>query len=251
MGARDLHFDERTNGLLPIRTAARLREDILRCQDGDYLGSEDELVAKYGVSHPTFRQTARMLELEQLLSVRRGPGGGYYARSPVVSLVARSVATYLRAQNVSPDQLFRSARTAGQAIARAAAGSTDAAGRQRLADVRAQVAGLDPNICSADDLMRVQEQVRVAMSALAHDPVNELLLAALDHVADEAVRAMLPRSDAAFRAKHLQLRLLLIDAILAREPDLAEMIFARSVDLALENLHPPAAHEDTAARDDR
>src|ERR1700683_4326848 len=89
------------NELLPVRTAAKIREAILRRKEGDYLGSEEDLIARYGVSQPTLRQTARLLEQEQLLSVRRGQGGGYYVRRPIISVVARAAASYLRAQHVT------------------------------------------------------------------------------------------------------------------------------------------------------
>jgi len=46
------------------RAAHALREDILAREDGELLGSEDELMERLGVSRPTLRQAARLLEHE-------------------------------------------------------------------------------------------------------------------------------------------------------------------------------------------
>ena len=72
----------------PIDTAAdQLREILLRQQEGEMIGSEDDLVARLGVSRVTVRQAARLLEREGVLRVRRGINGGYFASRPSVELV--------------------------------------------------------------------------------------------------------------------------------------------------------------------
>lgn len=63
-----------------ITTAASaLREIIWSAAEGQLLGSEEDLTAMLGVSRPTVRQVARLLEREGLLKVRRGVNGGYFA----------------------------------------------------------------------------------------------------------------------------------------------------------------------------
>jgi len=47
------------------RAAQQLRQEILECGEGTLLGSEDELMKQFGISRPTLRQTARLLEHEQ------------------------------------------------------------------------------------------------------------------------------------------------------------------------------------------
>jgi DNA-binding FadR family transcriptional regulator len=82
-----------------IVLARALRREILsKDEPNAFLGSEDELASRFGVSKPTFRQAARLLEFEELITVRRGPGGGYFARTPGASVLTHAAATYLVAR---------------------------------------------------------------------------------------------------------------------------------------------------------
>src|SRR5579875_2092955 len=79
------------------RATTVLRNDLLRIDaDGVFVGSEDTLQARLGVSRPTLRQVARILESEQLLTVRRGVTGGFFSRKPSAQVVADMASVYLR-----------------------------------------------------------------------------------------------------------------------------------------------------------
>lgn len=66
-------------------TARLLAALSLATGAGDFLGAEDELLARLGVSRPTLRQAAKIVENERLISVRRGTKGGLYAARPDVA----------------------------------------------------------------------------------------------------------------------------------------------------------------------
>jgi len=84
----------------------QLRRRILSIEGEDaFLGSEEELMAELGVSRPTFRQAARLLEHERLLKIRRGSGGGFFARAPTVGAVAHMAAIYLTAKGTNLRQI--------------------------------------------------------------------------------------------------------------------------------------------------
>jgi GntR family transcriptional regulator, transcriptional repressor for pyruvate dehydrogenase complex len=89
-------------------TAEVLRSEILLRDDGDWLGSEDELLGRLGVSRPTLRQAARLLEAEELLVVRRGLNGGLFSRRPTSDAVARMASVYLRSEGTTVVDLARS-----------------------------------------------------------------------------------------------------------------------------------------------
>jgi GntR family transcriptional repressor for pyruvate dehydrogenase complex len=80
----------------PDRIADTLRTAALAAGDGAWLGSEETLCARFEVTAPTLRQAARLLEHEEVLKVRRGVRGGYYAHRPKIDTIARVAATWLR-----------------------------------------------------------------------------------------------------------------------------------------------------------
>jgi len=85
----------------------RLREHALATPPGQMIGSEDQLVAAYGVSRPTLRQAAALVSQEQLLFVRRGVGGGYFARRPEANGVAHIAAIYLQSQHTTLEEIIK------------------------------------------------------------------------------------------------------------------------------------------------
>lgn len=80
----------------PIYVAAgRLRALSLAAAAGDFLAGEDALVSSLGVSRSTLRQSARLLEREGFLRVRRGINGGYFAARPDERTIEAAVSAYL------------------------------------------------------------------------------------------------------------------------------------------------------------
>ena len=120
------------------RAARMLREQILAREDGDFLGGEEQLMRQLGVSRPTLRQAARLLECEQALLVRRGVKGGYYARKPDVGSVADAAAFYLRARGTTLWDCFAASEPLIEAAILRAARASDPAARARFAEANAR-----------------------------------------------------------------------------------------------------------------
>jgi GntR family transcriptional regulator, sialic acid-inducible nan operon repressor len=87
--------------LRPPKTAElvahHLRKRIVRGElcEGESLPSEATLTEQFGVSRPTLREAFRVLETEQLITVRRGARGGAAVHAPSTSMVARYAGFYL------------------------------------------------------------------------------------------------------------------------------------------------------------
>lgn len=83
--------------------ADRLRSRILRgdLKDGDFLPSQDRLLAEFGVSRPTIREALRILETEGLVSVRRGATGGAVVHRPREENTAYSLGLVLESRAVT------------------------------------------------------------------------------------------------------------------------------------------------------
>jgi DNA-binding FadR family transcriptional regulator len=78
---------------------------------GTVLGSEEELVNRYGVGRPVLRQAVRLLEHQSVAAMRRGPGGGLVVVEPDANFVTEAIALYLQYRDVPPHFVF-DARTA-------------------------------------------------------------------------------------------------------------------------------------------
>jgi GntR family transcriptional regulator, transcriptional repressor for pyruvate dehydrogenase complex len=115
-----------------IATAEVMRAAILKLPDGEWLGSEDDVLDRLGVSRPTLRQAARLLEAEELLVVRRGLNGGLFTRRPTTDVVARMASVYLRAAETTVVDVTRSWFLLLEESAKLAADHPDAAMRSSL-----------------------------------------------------------------------------------------------------------------------
>jgi DNA-binding FadR family transcriptional regulator len=72
---------------------------------GEVLGSESDLVDRYGVSRAVFREAVRLVEHHQVAVMRRGPGGGLVVTAPDAGSIARSMALNLTYQHAGAAEL--------------------------------------------------------------------------------------------------------------------------------------------------
>src|SRR5690606_23845146 len=75
-------------------------------REGEVLGSEPELLERYGVSRAVFREAVRLVEHKEVARMRRGPGGGLVVTVPTVESVMDAVAVYLFHVGASVDEVF-------------------------------------------------------------------------------------------------------------------------------------------------
>lgn len=82
--------------------AESLREQILdgRLVTGQTLPTERELAALAGISRPSVREALRILEAEGLVSTRVGRGGGAEVVKPDISMIERSMETFIRGTGI-------------------------------------------------------------------------------------------------------------------------------------------------------
>src|ERR1700758_1418506 len=89
--------------------AAELRAKILRGEfkPGDSLLSEATLMEQYDVSRPTLREALRLLEAQNLISVRRGSHRGPVVSLPDASVTARAVAIQLQLRGATLADVYQ------------------------------------------------------------------------------------------------------------------------------------------------
>jgi DNA-binding FadR family transcriptional regulator len=115
------------------KTILLLRADSERMGDGALIGSEEELLSRYGVSRPTLRQAAALVAQEQLVRVRRGVSGGYFATRPTAGAVSHMAAIYLSTHGTSAEQILHAVELVRADMVRLAA---DAPNSTLKADLR-------------------------------------------------------------------------------------------------------------------
>ena len=106
---------EPTSGPVPFRVpktaelvAHHLRKQIVRgeLREGQSLPSETALTERFGVSRPTLREAFRVLEAEQLITVRRGAKGGANVHAPSTQVLARYAGFYLEHARATLSDVF-------------------------------------------------------------------------------------------------------------------------------------------------
>src|SRR5207302_309872 len=93
---------------LAAQVARRIENDIIVAgwPVGAVLGSEGELLERYGVSRAVFREAVRLVEHKQVARMRRGPGGGLVVTEPSVQTVTDAVTVYFTFKGVRLDEVF-------------------------------------------------------------------------------------------------------------------------------------------------
>ncbi len=120
----------------PLKTAEVVARDIVRgivasgMHSGDPLPPESAMLEQHGVSRESLREGLRLLEVQGLIRIRRGPGGG-----PIVGHVdpanfGRVSTLYFHLAGASYDELFDAWVVAEAIMARRAARHPSAAARR-------------------------------------------------------------------------------------------------------------------------
>lgn len=208
----------------------RLRAEILELREGSFLGAEEDLLARYRVSRPTLRQAARVLEHEQLLTVRRGPRGGYTVSRPHAAAVINAATLFLHGSGTTAQDLSQAGQGCFQTMARLAAASTDEQRREQLAEKFEHYRSVDFG-GSAEAFLAADEAARTAVIKLAANRPLELLIEILYGcgLAGPSLAIYRDRPDFIVQARDSRARA--IEAILDRDPQLAEILYLRSIEV--------------------
>lgn len=159
-------------GTLVSRVARQLSAFSMAVPDGAFIGAEDDLLGRLGISRPTLRQAAKIAESEGMISVRRGIRGGFYAARPRVADAIRALNRYLRLQGATIRDLGVTNSVVLEA-ARAAATCTDAAQRDALAALVDEARAIH----TAKGMIDIDTRFARTLAAMSGNPVIEVMIA--------------------------------------------------------------------------
>lgn len=220
---------ENRNGSVMLRAEQTLRARILACTDGAFLGSELQLIELLGVSRPTFRQVAKLLERDHLLEIRRGVGGGYYARNPNIEAVAHAAAVLLQYEKATLSHATLAAAQLSREVVRLAALSSDESARERLRQFIAEDRSRQEQGSEVAVFIQAELAFIDLLSQMGGNPVLKLLISILYNFATPAVGEVI-FADPDYRQRSRETRIQTAEAVLIGDAELAMLMFRRHMD---------------------
>jgi len=199
--------------------AESLREKVFSAEPEVRIGSLPELAQALDVGIVTVQQAARILEHEGLLSVRRGPGGGYYGTRPDGAALERSIAAWMRMQPATYAEALDITSLMFTELVATAAANRDAA-------LDAQLAALIATLGTCNDDIAVsafETALQDLLFRMVDRPLLELLTRVTLGLARNSGRHVV-QDIAAWKAGRRRIA----SAILAHDPALARFEADRS-----------------------
>jgi GntR family transcriptional regulator, transcriptional repressor for pyruvate dehydrogenase complex len=117
----------------PLKTSERVARDVVhdiivgQLRPGDRLTSEAAMLEHYGVSRESLREGLRLLEVQGLISLRRGPGGGPVVGTVDPAHLGRVTTLYFHMAGATYRELFEAWQLAEATLAEWAARNRDGA----------------------------------------------------------------------------------------------------------------------------
>ncbi|CUU58238.1 DNA-binding transcriptional regulator, FadR family [Parafrankia irregularis] len=229
----------------PQQIADELRRLIVSGEltDGDLLGRESDLVARFGVSRPSLREALRILEAQGLISVQRGVLGGIFVRHPDEQATARTAALMLLARNVSLADVFV-ARSHLEPLAARRVADLDTR-LAAVAELEALIAEQEAVMGDAGAFARVNAEFHQRLLALAGNQTLAIVAEMLTDIVARSVAAAQDRGVAgslANRRRSVRSQRRLVELIVACDGPGAQEHW-RSHMVALGKLAPSARAE--------
>lgn len=166
------------------RAAEQIVADVIELgwPVGHVLGSEAELLERYGVSRAVLREAVRLVEHQRVARMRRGTGGGLVIDEPHIDAVIGPAIIYLLRVDATLDDIFDTRMLLEQLAAEIA---SQRAGENDIAELRAT---LEREAAGAAGDYRL---LHAHVAALTGNPVLELFVETFSQVsnfyfADEA-----------------------------------------------------------------
>ena len=196
----------------------------LRLGPGDKLPPERVMLEEYGVGRSTLREALRFLELQGVLSLKTGPGGGPVIREPGSEHLATTLALAMQFKD-APYRVIVEARLALEPVMAGLAAlrieDAELADLRRCNDVMArQPSDLDTFLAANE---RFHDVIALASGNALFASILEALLGILDGTAIGIDYP--PQSQLAVAASHDEI----YSALLAHDPDAATEAMRRHI----------------------
>jgi DNA-binding FadR family transcriptional regulator len=151
---------------------------------GDRLPAEAAMLEQYGVSRESLREALRILEVQGLISIRRGPGGGPSVSGIDPRDLARTSSLYFHLAGATYEELFETWLATEPLLTEKVARSGDrAAVRTALAPF---LEDFEPDV-EQGHLVSTANAFHAVIAELSHNRVLTLLIQAVSHIVNDQV----------------------------------------------------------------
>jgi DNA-binding FadR family transcriptional regulator len=230
---RPRRLDGREHGKLAEWVAGALRDDLERAgwPVGEVIGSESDLIERYGVSRTILREAVRILEHHGAVRTKRGPRGGLLVTAPDSGAIVRSARMILEYEGVTVGQLLEARSVLEVAAARLAA---DRATPEVAADLRAALVVEESLGSAAERFMPVHHR----LAAATGNRLFELFVDVMGDLVPSRVRTdrRSPEGIAALSVEVHHAHDRIVEAIVAGDADGAERRMLRHLEASVEAL---------------
>ncbi|MDM7957649.1 GntR family transcriptional regulator [Blastomonas sp.] len=211
------------------KTAQTLSQLSLAAAPGDYLGAESDLLDRLGVSRPTLRQAAKIVERDRLISVRRGMRGGFYAERPDAQDAVRALTRYLRLEGTTIRDVFAVTRMISEESGALATQCSDPVLRAELQAFKSTIDACD----TPADIVRSETALARLLALMSGNPVLRLFveIGYTFGIRESDVHFYTSAQD---RAQTRTLQHGLCEAVLAGDADIARLMMRRRSALVTE-----------------
>lgn len=169
--------------------AYRIESEIMErgWPQGEILGSEADLIERFGVSRAVFREAVRLIEHHGAARMRRGPKGGLVVTVPDFRAVQRPSTLYLDYADVSTSDLITVRSALELSCVALAAERLDEEGTRLLLEALAREEAFDPATGAARG---IAHEIHVLIAQLSGNAVHLLFVETLASLTYERTRGL-------------------------------------------------------------
>jgi len=150
-------------------------------QPGTPLLSERDMLEEYGVARGTLREALRFLEMQGVLTIKTGPGGGPVVREPASRDLASNIAMMLQLEGAPFRSVLEARVTLEPPLARKAA---ERITPEQLEALHDSVQRMRDHLDDLDYFLHENELFHQIIAAAAGNPVFSLVITSLTWICD-------------------------------------------------------------------
>jgi DNA-binding FadR family transcriptional regulator len=163
--------------------AQRIVQEIARNRypPGAQMPSETDMLAQYEVGRETLRQALRFLEINGVIEMKIGPGGGPVVKQPDATALAGTMTLFLQLYGTNFDAIVQVRELLEPSVAALAASrATD----EEIAGLRASLGAMEAGIDDEADFLTANDDFHRRVAFASGNTVFALLLASLHWITD-------------------------------------------------------------------